>query len=125
MIEGLLLTLGVYAAALATFSAGYAMRGRAPTPRHAAAALVLQAGLTVHALGRLATLAGSARPPDLAVAVGYAIASVLVLPLVAGSVASVLDGRSPVTSSAWDAAALALASAATVVVVARMNATWR
>lgn len=125
MIDGLLLTLGVYAGALAAFSAGYAVRGSAPTPHHAAAALVLQAGLALHALARLATLTGSVRPPDPAVAVGYLIASVLVLPLVAGSVVPLLDGRSPATPSAWDAGTLAIASAATVVVVLRMAATWQ
>lgn len=125
MIDGLLLTLGVYAGALAAYSVGYAVRGRAPTARHAAAALVLQAGLVLHALERLVTLSGSARPPDLAVAVGYVVASVLVLPLVAGSFAPLLDGRAPGTASAWDAVALAIASAATVVVVARIDATWQ
>lgn len=124
MIDGLLLTLGVYAGALAAYSVGYAVCGRAPTARHAAAALVLQVGLALHVLGRLVILTGSAPPPDLAVAVGYLVASVLVLPLVAGSVAPLLDGRAPATASAWDAAALAIASAATVVVVARIDATW-
>jgi hypothetical protein len=125
VIDGLLLTLGVYAGALAAYSVAYAVRGRAPSARHAAAALVLQTGLALHALGRLATLSGSARPPDLAVAVGYLVASVLVLPLVAGSFAPLLDGRAPGTPSAWDAAALAIASAATVVVMARIHVTWR
>jgi hypothetical protein len=124
VIAGLLLTLAVYAGALAAWTAAYAFRGRGPTPRHAAVALVLQSGLALHALWRLATLTGSSRPPDLAVAVGYVIASVLVLPLAAGSVTPLLDGRRSVTTNGWDAGALSFASAATVVVAARIDATW-
>jgi len=124
VIAGLLLTLAVYAGALAAWSAVFAFRGRGPTPRHAAVALVLQSALALHALWRLATLTGGTRPADLAVAVGYVIASVLVLPLAAGSLASLLDSRRTVTTSGWDAGALSVASAATVVVAARIDATW-
>lgn len=124
MLDGLLLTIAAYAAALAAWTATYAMRGRGPTSRHAAVALVLQAGLTLHALGRLATLSTSVRPTELAVAIGYVIASVLVLPLAAGSVASLLDDGRSALASGWDAGALAIASAATVVVAARIDATW-
>lgn len=124
MIDGLLLTLAAYAGALTAWTATYAVRGRAPTPRHAAVALVLQTGLALHALARLATLAGGARPTDLAVAVGYLIAGVLVLPLAAGSLASLLGGDGSASLSGWDAGALSIASAATVVVAVRINATW-
>jgi hypothetical protein len=124
VIDGLLLTLAVYAGVLAMWTATYAMHGREPTLRHAAVALVLQAGLALHALGRLATLCGGAKPTDMAVAVGYLIASVLVLPLAAGSVTSLLDGRRSVSASGWDAAALSIASAATAVVTSRIDATW-
>ena len=44
MLDGLLLTAGVYAAALACWAAYRAVRGRAPTRTQAMVALVLQAG---------------------------------------------------------------------------------
>ena len=124
MIDGLLLTLTVYAGALAAWTATYAVRGRGPTPQHAAVALVLQAGLALHALARLATLSSSAKPADMAIAVGYLIASVLVLPLAAGSVSSLLEGGGSASGSGWDAGVLSLASAATAVVAARIDAIW-
>ena len=124
MIDGLLLTLAAYAAALAAWTASYAVRGREPTHRHAAVALVLQAGLALHAIGRLATLSTGVRPTELAVAIGYVTASVLVLPLAAGSVASLLDGGRSALASGWDAGTLSIASAATFVVAARIDATW-
>lgn len=124
MIDGLLLTLAVYAGALAAWTATYAVRGRGPIPRHAAVALVLQAGLAAHALARLATLFSSGKPADMAIAVGYLTASVLVLPLAAGSVSSLLEDGGSASGSGWDAGALSIASAATVVVASRIDATW-
>lgn len=124
MLDGLLLTAGAYAAALALWAGWGAVRGRAPSRPQTMVALVLQAGLVLHALARLATLAGSARPRELAVAVGYVIASVLVLPLAAGSLLSALEAAAAPAASGWDAAALAVAAAATVVVAVRIHATW-
>ena len=79
----------------------------------------------LHGVARLATLAGSTRPHDLPVGVGYVIAGVLMLPLAAGSLSgALLDAAATPAGSGWDSAALALAAAAAVVVALRIHATW-
>lgn len=82
--------------------------------------VVAQAPLIVQAAVDAATLLRGHRPADLPVHVGYLLTSVALLPPLTAR-----PGRGrPPTRSRSDAAAAALASLVTAVVVIRLHATW-
>ena len=116
MSESLAQTVALYAAGLTVFSLVTAVRGRGLGRPHAAAAVVLGAGAALGALIAGAAVAAGERPAEPVPFWAYLLLSVLVIP-VGWRYARGAD-------RGWDAAALALATAALGVISVRLARTW-
>jgi hypothetical protein len=116
MSESLAQTVALYAAGLTAFSLVTAVRGRGLGRVHAAGAVVLGAGAALDGLIATAAVATGARPAEPVPFSAYLLLSVLAVPV--GWRYARAAGRG------WDAAALALATAALGVICVRLGRTW-
>jgi hypothetical protein len=116
MSKSLAQTIALYAAGLTAFSLLTAVRGRGLGRLHAAGAVVLGAGATLDALIAGGAVAAGSRPAEPIPFAAYLLLSVLAIP-VGWRYARAAD-------RGWDAAALALATAALGVICVRLGRTW-
>lgn len=116
MSDSLAVAVTAYALSLAVVAATTLAVGRRPGPALTAGAVVLALALALQALLAVGDLVSGYRPPDPAIAIGYLIASVVILPATIPAAAD--------EPSRWAAAMLALASLATAVVALRLLAVW-
>ncbi len=116
MSESLARTVALYAAALAAYSLATAVRRRGLGRAHAGAATVLGAGAVLGALIALVSVVTGARPDEPVPFAGYALLSVLAVP-----VGWRYARGSP---RGWDAAVLALVAGALCVISLRLVRTW-
>lgn len=116
MIEALVILLVIYALALALVAFVSAARGRGPARWQLAFAIALEAGLIVQAgLALAATLRGDG-PDQGVLALGYLIASVIILPAVAEYARR--------GGTRWDSLTLGVAALVIAVIVLRLGVTW-
>jgi hypothetical protein len=118
VIDSLSLSIAVYAAGVACWAAARGLRGRAPSRGLLGSAIVLETALILQALLRLGALIGGHRPAQLAVALGYLVAGVTILPLTIG------PPGSGAPSEQGSSLALAIGAAALAVVSLRTRPTW-
>jgi hypothetical protein len=114
--QSLAITTALYALCLAGMCVVRAVVGRPPDELTAGAFIVLAAALVLQAVLGGLELARGYEPPHPSTAIGYLVASVVIVPIVGPAAAS--------ERSRWGAMMLAVAAVAVAVVSIRLAATW-